>query len=171
VTGALGHAAAGLALLSAGLALLSAGHTQGRLIAAHQRPEPPYDAGPEAAVLGATAMIDISDGLLADLGHVAAASGVLIDISSARLAPGDNLLAAARSLDSDLTKRGSTPQHTDALAWVLTGGEDHALAATFPPAMALPSRWTVIGEVREGQGVLVDGREWAGSAGWDHFRG
>ena len=166
VAGPLGRAAAGLALLSAGI-------TNDPLVTAHQRPEPPYDAGPEAAGLGATAMIDVSDGLLADLGHVAAAGGVLIDLSSARLAPGDALLAAARAVHSDLTKRGSRLDYDEALAWVLSGGEDHALAATFPPRAALPSRWTVVGEVRAGPGrygVLVDGQPWAGSAGWDHFR-
>jgi thiamine-monophosphate kinase len=162
VTGPLGHAAAGLALLSAG-------RTDDPLTAAHRRPAPPYDAGPEAADLGATAMIDISDGLLADLGHIAESSGVLIDLSSARLAPDDSLLAAARTLNLDLTDRGSTPGPPSALAWVLTGGDDHALAATFGPGTALPSRWTVMGEVRTGQGVLVDGQPWTGSAGWDHF--
>ena len=166
VAGPLGHAAAGLALLEAGV-------SEGPLVAAHQRPAPPYDAGPEAAGLGATAMIDVSDGLLADLGHIAAASGVLIDLSSARLSPGDNLLAAARSLDMDRTERGSTPEYTQALTWVLAGGEDHALAATFKPGTALPARWTVIGEVLAGPGnrysVLVDGRPWAGTRGWDHF--
>jgi len=168
VAGPLGHAAAGLALLSSGL---SAGRADDRLIGAHQRPAPPYDAGPEAAGLGATAMIDVSDGLLADLGHIAAASGVLIDLSSARLGPGDDLLAAARSLNMDRTERGSTPEYTQALTWVLAGGEDHALAATFKPGTALPARWTVIGEVLSGQDVLVDGQPWAGSVGWDHFRG
>ena len=167
VAGPLGHAAAGLALLSAG-------RTEGPLIAAHQRPAPSYDAGPEAACLGATAMIDISDGLLADLGHIADASGVLINVWSARLSPGGALLAAARRyVDFDGTERGSSPEHTQALAWVLTGGEDHALAATFPPSTALPSRWTVIGEVQTGPGseysVLVDGQPWVGSGGWDHF--
>src|SRR5487761_1781136 len=86
VAGRLGHSAAGLALLQAGLTEPAAA------VAAHRRPQPPYDAGPAAAALGATAMIDISDGLLADLGHVAAASGVLIDVASARLSPGDALL-------------------------------------------------------------------------------
>ena len=52
---------------------------------------------------------------------------------------------------------------------MLTGGEDHALAATFRPGAALPSRWTVIGDVRAGNGVLVDGQPWSGPAGWDHF--
>jgi thiamine-monophosphate kinase len=163
VTGPLGHAAAGLALLSAGL-------VNDPLVAAQLRPAPPYDAGPQAAGLGATAMIDISDGLLADLGHVAAASGVRIDLSSDRLTPGDDLQAATR-LFIDGTGRGAGPEHTLALTWVLTGGEDHALAATFPPGTTLPPRWTVIGQVQPGLGVVVDGREWAGSAGWDHFRG
>jgi thiamine-monophosphate kinase len=168
VAGPLGHAAAGLALLSAGP---DPPAWATPLVNAHRRPEPPYDAGPEAAGLGATAMIDISDGLLADLGHVGAASGVLIDLSSDRLAPGDDLLAAARALNLDLTERGSSPEHSAALAWVLTGGDDHALAATFPRRVALPPRWTVIGEVLTGLGgVLVDGRAWAGSTGWDHFR-
>ena len=65
VAGPLGHAAAGLALLRAG---------DDRAVPwwpPSWRPAPPYDAGPQAADLGATAMIDISDGLLADLGHIA----------------------------------------------------------------------------------------------------
>ena len=74
VAGTLGHSAAGLALLGRGLA------APAELLAAHRRPRPPYDAGPEAAGRGATAMIDVSDGLLADLGHVADASGVLIEL-------------------------------------------------------------------------------------------
>src|SRR6516164_147375 len=91
VAGVLGHAAAGLALLEADL-------PGDPLVREHLRPAPPYDAGPEAADLGATAMIDVSDGLLADLGHVAAASGVLIDLASEALRPGDPLLVAARAV-------------------------------------------------------------------------
>ena len=164
VTGPLGHAAAGLALLEA--VPPAAGGPDppawaGPLVAAHRRPQPPYDAGPQAADLGATAMIDVSDGLLADLGHIASASGVLIDLSSDRLSPGEDLQAAARSF-LGRTGRGSTPAHTLALTWVLTGGEDHALAATFPPGTALPTRWTVIGTVHKGQAVVVDGQPWAG---------
>ena len=175
VTGRLGHAAAGLALLEA-VHTVSPPNPPAwaaSLAAAQRRPQPPYDAGPQAADLGATAMIDISDGLLADLGHVASASGVLIDLSSDRLSPGAGLQAAAHALHPFLgrTERGSGPRHAQALAWVLTGGEDHALAATFPPGTALPPRWDLIGTVREGDGVTVDGQPWAGSAGWDHFRG
>jgi thiamine-monophosphate kinase len=160
VAGPLGHAAAGLALLSAGIAPAPA--ALAGLVDAHRRPAPPYDAGPEAARLGATAMIDVSDGLLADLGHVAAASGVLIDVSSARLAPGAALRAAARSLPSDHPSDG-------ALEWVLTGGEDHSLVAAFPPGTELPSRWRLIGAVRAGAGVTVDGAPHDGPGGWQHF--
>src|SRR5262249_29299091 len=76
--GVRGESAAGLALLEAGLA------QPARLLAAHRRPAPPYHAGPEAAGLGATAMIDVSDGLLADAGPLAPASGVQIDIDTRR---------------------------------------------------------------------------------------
>jgi len=177
VTGPLGHSAAGLALLEAvtpdGTPLTHAPAWTAPLVAAQRRPQPPYDAGPQAADLGATAMIDISDGLLADLGHIASASGVRINLSSDRLSPGEGLQAAARLLHPFFgrTEHGSRPEHTRALAWVLTGGEDHALAATFKPDTALPPRWTVVGQVSEGLGVLVDGQAWAGEAGWDHFRG
>jgi len=152
--GVLGRSAAGQALLEAGLPGPEA------LIAAHRRPQPPYPAGPEAAALGATAMIDVSDGLLADLGHLARASGVQVDIDPTAF-PGDAALAAAATA---LGRAGP-------LDWVLTGGEDHALAATFPPGGALPPDWTVIGQVRAGQGVLVNGSPVPGRAGWNHFSG
>jgi thiamine-monophosphate kinase len=188
VAGPLGHAAAGLALLSAGLGKAP----RDRLVTAHLRPAPPYDAGPEAADLGATAMIDISDGLLADLGHVAAASGVLIDLASGTLRrAGAPLLTAARAVGAarrhaplartvpgPATRPAISPR-ADALRWVLSGGEDHSLAATFGPGVRLPARWTVIGAVRPGQcrpgegcpgqGVVVDGQPWPEAPGWDHF--
>jgi thiamine-monophosphate kinase len=172
VAGVLGHAAAGLALLEAGL-------TQDRLVREHLRPAPPYEAGPEAAGLGATAMIDVSDGLLADLGHIADASGVRIDLDSTALRPDDRLIAAARAVagsgrhvPGDRTGRVARPSDAEALGWVMTGGEDHSLAATFPAGTRLPPRWTVIGAVTEGSGdhgVVVDGQPWAQAPGWDHF--
>ena len=203
VVGPLGHAAAGLALLTSGL---TTGLTTGLaddpllapLISGHLRPAPPYDAGPEAADLGATAMIDVSDGLLADLGHVADASGVRIDLDSAALRPDDRLVTAARAVGGAdrhvsggrterVTRPGygaspggtspSSPQappalrsaQADALGWVLTGGEDHSLAATFPAGTRLPPRWRVVGSVGPGEGVVVDGQPQAGARGWDHF--
>jgi thiamine-monophosphate kinase len=153
VAGRTGRAAAGLALLRAGRTEPAA------LIAAHQRPQPPYDAGPEAAVLGATSMIDISDGLVQDLGHVAAASAVRIDIDTTRLAGDPELSAAAAALGG-----------ADWRGWALSGGEDHALAATFPAGTHLPDRWAVIGAVAAGSGVFVDGDSSAAHSGWDHFR-
>jgi thiamine-monophosphate kinase len=153
VAGMPGRSAAGLALLTAGLAEPAA------VVAAHRRPQPPYDAGPQAAALGATSMIDISDGLVQDLGHVAVASEVRIDVDSARLARDPQLAAAAAALGD-----------ADMLGWALTGGEDHVLAATFPAGTRLPARWTVIGSVAAGRGVRVDGHDSATDSGWDHFR-
>jgi thiamine-monophosphate kinase len=173
VAGALGLSAAGHALLSAGVESFP------ELAAAQLRPAPPYDAGPEAAVVGATAMIDVSDGLLADLGHVAKASGVRIDVDSSALAPGATLArAAAAVLSSSSGTKGADSPEALARGWVLTGGEDHCLVATFPPAVALPARWRVIGQVREATdapgsmaaGVTVDGAACAGPGGWEHFR-
>ena len=153
VAGRLGRSAAGLALLEAGLTR-PAGP-----VAAHRRPKPPYRSGPQAAALGATSMIDTSDGLVQDLGHVAAASGVRIDIETARLADDPQLRAAAAALG-----------HADWLGWALAGGEDHALVATFAASTELPGDWSVIGSVSTGSGVRVDGRSPRGRGGWDHFR-
>jgi thiamine-monophosphate kinase len=63
--------------------LLEAGTTDGELVAAHRQPAPPYDLGPVLALAGATAMCDVSDGLLSVAGHIAAASGVQIDLDAA----------------------------------------------------------------------------------------
>jgi thiamine-monophosphate kinase len=154
VCGTLGRSAAGLAVQERGV-----GGEWPDLLTAHHRPHPPYRAGPEAARLGATALIDVSDGLLADLGHVAAAGGVAIDLSSTALVPDARLAQAARALDAH------------ALHWVLTGGEDHALAGTFPAAARLPAEWQVVGSVSAGPAAItVDGRPWAGPQGWDHFQ-
>lgn len=142
----------------AGYRVLSRGFRSPRvLVAAHRRPEPPYDAGPEAAVLGAHAMCDVSDGLLADLGHVSEASGVRIDVDpdALEIAPPISEIAGALGADP--------------LTWVLTGGEDHALVAAFPPEVELPQRWQVIGAVHEGSGVTVAGEPFEGPAGHDHF--
>ena len=152
VAGVLGHSAAGLALLQAGLPEPAA------LLAAHRWPHPDYPAGPAAARLGATSMIDVSDGLVQDLGHVAEQSGVRIDLASARLPVSNTLRAAADALGGP-----------DPLDWVFTGGEDHALVATFPPQAALSARWSVVGQVCEGKGVWVDSRRSEGLTGWNHF--
>ncbi|MGH3870312.1 MAG: thiamine-phosphate kinase [Pseudonocardiaceae bacterium] len=148
--GRVGWSAAGLAVLRRGFRSPLA------VVGAHRVPEPPYRAGPQAAAAGATAMIDISDGLLADAGHLADASGVSIDIDSAALPVPSRLVEVASALGADV-------RH-----WVLTGGEDHALLASFPAGVALPAGWTVLGTVREGRGVTVDGHEVL-PGGWEHF--
>ena len=131
---------------AAGLALLRKGSRDGRLIEAHRRPTPPYALGPALARAGATAMCDVSDGLLADLGHIARASGVVIGLDTERLA------------DDSVS-----------LEQVLHGGEDHALVATLPAGSTLPDGWRAIGRVSAGApAVLVDGQPAAG--GWEHFR-
>jgi thiamine-monophosphate kinase len=144
--GRLGWSACGLAVLRRGFSSPIA------VVAAHRRPTPPYAAGPEAAEAGATAMCDVSDGLLADVGHIAADSGVVVDLDRAAL------VRACLEPAGPLQQVGSA-LGTDPLAWVLTGGEDHALVATFPPRAALPVGWTPIGQVRKGRrpGVLVAG--------------
>jgi len=151
MAGRVGYAAAGYTVLSRGF------RTPKVLVDAYRRPEVPYDAGPEAASLGATALIDVSDGLLADVGHVAKGSGVAVDLRREAFELPQQMRDAAYALG------------VDPYTWVLAGGEDHALVATFPPAVALPPRWRVVGEVREGSGVTADGKPFKGPAGWQHF--
>ena len=154
VTGWLGWSAAGFAVLSRGF------RSPRAFVEAHRRPEPPYHAGPAAADLGATAMTDVSDGLVADLGHIAAASKVAVDLKSA----GIDVPAQMRDIGHAVG--------VDPMQWVLTGGEDHAIVATFPPDTKLPARWRIIGEVLAGaHRVTVDGAPWEKSGGWDHFAG
>ncbi|WP_040693474.1 thiamine-phosphate kinase [Nocardia vinacea] len=105
-----------------------------------------------------TALTDISDGLLADLGHIAEASGVAIDIHLQTLR--DPALATiAQRLDAD------------AAQWILTGGEDHAFVGTWPAHRELPPGWVPIGRVLAGHGVTVDGARHPGSGGWESFSG
>lgn len=111
---------------------------------AQLRPSPPIGLGPLAAVAGATAMMDVSDGLALDAGRLAAASDVTVSFDAASL--GDDPVSA------------------------LAGGEDHALLATFPPEV-LPSGFHAIGRVepRGEHAVLCDG-EPVDPAGWDPYR-
>ncbi|SCE65641.1 thiamine-phosphate kinase [Micromonospora mirobrigensis] len=152
LSGRTGWAAAGYTVLSRGF------RTPKLLVEAYRRPQVPYRAGPEAAAAGATSMIDVSDGLLADLGHVARASGVAVDVRRDAFEVPRQMGDAAQALG------------VDPYTWILTGGDDHALAATFPAGTELPPGWRPVGAVTDGEGVTVDGRAWDGPAGWDHFR-
>ena len=151
IAGRQGWAAGGLAVLTRGF------RSPRKLVEAYKRPEPPYGAGAQAAALGATAMIDVSDGLLADVGHVAEASGVAIDVRSASFEVAEPLQAVGAALGAD------------PLRFILTGGDDHCLVATFPAGSLLPEGWSEIGVVSEGSGVTVDGAAYDGPAGHTHF--
>ena len=157
---------------AAGLEVLTRGSTEtcspiaeqviaAQVIAAHRCPEPPYADGPAAAVAGASAMIDISDGLISEARHLANSSQVVIEISTTDWEVPQTLLDAGLQLG------------LDPMVWMLTGGEDHGLLATFPPEARIPPDFRVIGCVTEitdsGAGVRVDGRWAPAKGGFDHF--
>jgi len=154
LTGRVGWAAAGLRALSRGF------RSPRVVVEAQRRPQVPYGAGRAAVEAGASALIDVSDGLLADLGHVATASEVSVELDSTTFDIPEPLQAVASATGGD------------PLQLVLTGGEDHALVGTFDQ---VPSGWVTIGTVvaagDDGAQVLVDGEvpEWSG--GHDHFAG
>jgi thiamine-monophosphate kinase len=151
IAGRQGWAAAGLAVLARGF------RSPRVLVEAHRRPEPPYTQGQAAAQAGATAMIDVSDGLLADVGHIAESSGVAVDVDAGAFEVAEPLRAVGAALGAD------------PMRFILTGGDDHALVATFPSDVPLPEGWTRIGRVGEGSGVTVDGEAYEGPAGHVHF--
>ncbi|MFK4089125.1 thiamine-phosphate kinase [Kribbella sp. NPDC020789] len=157
VAGRLGWAEAGYAVLTRGF------RSPRTVVEAHRRPQPPYAEGPRAALAGASSMCDVSDGLLADLGHIAVASHVVIDVHTKALPIPEPLQAVAAATG------------VDAMTFVLTGGDDHALVGTFEPA-DVPEGWTVIGSVAEGNEelpagtVTVDGAPYTARSGHAHFR-
>jgi thiamine-monophosphate kinase len=151
IVGRQGWAAAGLAVLARGF------RSPRVLVEAYRRPEPAYDQGGVAKAAGATAMIDVSDGLVADVGHIARASGVAIDLESAAFEVPEPLRAVGSALGAD------------PMRFILAGGDDHALVATFPAGAPLPGGWRRIGEVADGSGVTVDGADYEGAGGHVHF--
>ncbi len=135
-----------------------------RLVGTFLRPSAPLDAGPDAARAGATAMLDVSDGLLRDAGRLARASGVRLDLHADALAADVADLAGAAAVTGG-----------DAWAWVLGGGEDHGLLATFPADAPLPAPFRPVGRVAAREGdepdVTLDGAAPTTAPGWDHFAG
>ncbi len=163
VNGVLGVAAAGLALLESPVSHLEWNEAERALVFGQRRPAPPLAAGPEAARAGATAMMDLSDGLLKDGRRMAVASNVKIEFDSASLRNyAAGMQAAAKALSCD------------PMSWVLEGGEDHGLLATFPRGLQVPLGFRVIGEVTSRNAgeaaVLLDGIKIAEGGGYDHFR-
>jgi thiamine-monophosphate kinase len=162
IAGRAGSAAAGLALLESEHPVGSLTPELRSLLDLQCRPEPPLDAGPLARTSGATAMMDISDGLVRDGTRLALASNVVLDLDPKAL----KLLAAP-------LQPAAGTLNADPLAWVLGGGEDHGLLATFPAGVQLPPGFAGIGSVQacssnEAAGVTIAGRP-ADSVGWDHF--
>ena len=147
----------------------------------HRAPVPPWRAGPRAAAAGAHALIDVSDGLITDLGRVAAASGVRVDL--------DRSVLHDRYVAGPL---GMALGEVEALHQVLAGGEEHSLVGVFSDAASLPEvtgtpgdadddaadgiaePWHVIGRVfpatDDDLRVTVDGAV-PDARGWDHFAG
>lgn len=162
VSGPLGAAAAGLAVISrSGVSAMPRwtrnADPRAHVVSAFLLPEPDLGQGVLAATAGAHAMTDISDGLIEELITLAAASDVSLAITS-NMVP---RLAAVAGVAALLG--------VDARTWVLTGGEDHELLAAFAPD-ALPPGWQVIGEIGEGPArVTIDGRDVGGLHGWQAF--
>ncbi|MEE1620755.1 thiamine-phosphate kinase [Zafaria sp. J156] len=155
VTGSPGRAAAGLSLLESAVPAAGWNDDEAGLAASQLRPAPPLALGPAAAVAGATAMMDLSDGIARDAPRLARASGV------------DLVLDADVLGDLGAGLRGLAARHgRDVLDWVVGGGEDFGLLACFPPG-AVADGFTVIGRAAEGRGTVrgIPGAH----RGWDHF--
>lgn len=163
VLGPLGLAAAGLAGHRAGITGVLDDHPE--LLAAHRRPPAFVDGAGELLAAGATAAIDVSDGLGRDLGHIARASEAAIEVDADLLPVHPGVRAAAEALD------------VAPLDLVCGGGDDLALAVTLAPEAAteaagrLPDA-TVVGSVTTGSGVRLVDRDGAAhditALGWEH---
>ena len=150
-------------------------------LAAFRAPSPALAAGPALAAAGATSMMDVSDGLLRDAGRIARASGVVIGLDDPDDLPDTSFLEPVAALVAD---DAGPAARALARSWLLTGGEDHGMLATFPTDAAerLPEGVRGIGRVLDLEapqsralghrpGVLLGGEPAQESAGWDHFAG
>lgn len=160
VAGTLGKAACGLALLEYADKSLIESYKE--FVDIQLQPKPPIALGPLAKEAGATAMLDISDGLAKDAGRIALASNATLSLELRLL---EGYMAILEQAAQSLTARGQQASERD---WVLFGGEDHALLATFPANATLPRGFKLIGQVtdRKSSSVLLDG-EPLSEKGWD----
>ncbi|MFM9018097.1 MAG: thiamine-phosphate kinase [Actinomycetota bacterium] len=181
VTGPLGASAAGLMLLGDPALAPDLPHRDA-LVTNHLRPSPMVDDGLHLGESGATAMIDISDGLLLDADRVARASSLMaeVDLAAVPVAPGVAEVVAAGSSEPARamgheagTAPASGPEATALFA--ATGGEDYQLLAAVPPSAGLEPHVTVVGRLVEGSpGVraLYDGQDVTPDRlGWEHRPG
>ena len=173
VCGSLGLSGGGLALYQGGEAdpdavrdvVLSDRTLAVRALMRHHRaPVPPWRCGSVAAAAGAHALVDVSDGLVTDVGRVASASGVSVDLDGSVLRERYAAGPLALALGDD-----------EALRQVLAGGEEHALVGAFADSASLPGGdepWRVVGRViaagPQGPSVTMDGVV-PDARGWDHF--
>ena len=157
VAGTLGRAACGLALLQSGEATAICAYDD--WVNVQRRPNPPIQAGIDAANAGATSMLDLSDGLAKDAHRVARASGVTIAIDRVQLSGFEAML------EEPAMRIGA-----NAMDWIIGGGEDHSLLATFAPDAVMPRAFKPIGRViaRAESEVMLDGSPLQES-GWDSF--
>ncbi len=158
VAGTLGKAAAGLALLQSGNADAISAYDE--LVNLQRRPQPPIASGVLAAKFDATSMLDLSDGLSRDAARIAKASGVTVSLNRRDLQGYEAMLEeAARAIGAN------------AFDWVLDGGEDHSLLATFAAGTSIPREFKPIGEIiaRTNHDVLLDMAPVA-EGGWDSVR-
>lgn len=162
VAGRVGAAGAGLSILEREGQEQRWSRAVSRIVEAQCRPVPPLESGPRAAQAGATAMMDLSDGLIRDSGRMAKASHVNFELESEALKDYALRLEAA----ADLTG-------TDPMSWVMFGGEDFGLLAAFPEDSEIPEEFTVIGVAKPTTGrraiVKVDGKVVKPETGFDHF--
>ena len=159
VAGTLGRAAAGLSLLQSGNTDAISAYDD--LVNVQRRPQPPIAAGVAAAVAGATAMLDLSDGLAKDSARIAKASEVTIQFDPMLLQGFEAVLEeAARAIE------------VDEKIWVIGGGEDHSLLATFPADAVLPRAFKRIGVVLPaGAAPVMLGAGPLPELGWDSVTG
>ncbi len=162
VTGALGGSGSGLLLLD-GLDVDLPAAERDALIERHLRPEPRLDAGAALAAAGASAMIDVSDGVATDAGHLAERSGVAIELPLAGLPLAPGVAAVARVAGRDAHELAAT------------AGDDYELLFTAPPErradVEAAAAVTWLGVARAGEGLALLGPDGSrvALAGYEHL--